>query len=132
MYLIIREWLERFIELMLPSATVIDNIRMFIIARHLATMVALLALANSLIIFQVVNGYLDYNNLKKDYTQLNVAYLRNGDTYELLNQRMSSLERVTTSLYADNQTLVGKVIILYQDNQQLRVQLEQCPKPKDR
>jgi len=132
MYLIIREWLERFIELMLPSTTVIDNIRMFIIARHLATMVALLALANSLIIFQVVNGYLDYNNLKKDYTQLNVAYLRNGDTYELLNQRMSSLERVTTSLYADNQTLVGKVIILYQDNQQLRVQLEQCPKPKDR
>lgn len=132
MYLIIREWLERFIELMLPKAMMIDNIRMFIIARHLATMVALLAIANSLIIFQVVNGYLDYNNLKKDYTQLNVAYLRNGDTYELLNQRMSSLEKVTTTLYSDNKVLVGQVITLYRDNQTLKSKLDNCPVPKSK
>lgn len=128
MYLLLREWLDRFIELMLPSSYFFDNGRLFLVARQMAAMVAFLGMANSIIVFQVINGWMDYSNLKTDYTSLHVAYLHNTDTIYGITQSVDKLQRTSFYLYTDNKALYGQVNKLLDENRDLSTRLGTCKK----
>lgn len=99
------------------------------IARHACLMVILLLVVTIIICFQAVMTSFDYSNLKGDYTELSLAYLRRSDVFDQVNDRLGKLEDASSGLYSDNERLQGKVDTLFGDNVKLNRMLFMCENP---
>lgn len=107
----------------------------FEIARHACGMVCLLLVVIIVICFQAVMANYDYITLKEDYTQLNVEFLKHGDVFVDMGNRLGKLEDASSDLRSDNLHLQDLVSSLYKENLVLKDELVTCknpnvPKPK--
>jgi len=126
-----RGWVELF-DRFIESATQEYDDRetgIFEIARHACGMVLVLLVVIIVVCFQAVMSNFDYTNLKHDYTELNLAYLKNGDVFMQVNDRLGALEHLAVKLRTENGKLNDKVEDLYSDNVKLNRLLFICENP---
>lgn len=101
----------------------------FEIARHACGMVCLLLVVIMVICFQAVMANYDYITLKEDYTQLNVEFLKHGDVFVDMGNRLGKLEDASSDLRSDNLRLQDLVSDLYKENLVLKDKLLECKNP---
>lgn len=127
----LRGWVElfdRFIESLTQRYGSRDRAA-FEVARHACGMVCLLLVVIIVICFQAVMANYDYITLKEDYTQLNVEYLKHGNVFVDMGDRLARLENFSSDLRKDNLVLLDRVGDLYKENVNLKDALLECENP---